>query len=123
MLKRVEILLLAAVVAASLVGVGGARAEQPAGVGTQVRIANMAFSPATLTVPAGTTVTWVNHDGDSHSVESSDKRFPSSTLLNTGETYAYTFTTPGTYKYHCGVHSFMTGKIVVTGAPSAATGN
>lgn len=113
LVKLPELLLLALLVGVFVAGVGDARAGVPAVAVFQVRIANMAFSPATLTVPAGITVTWINRDGDEHSVESDGKGFPSSTLLNTGETYAYTFTKPGTYTYHCGVHSYMTGKIVV----------
>jgi len=99
---------------------GASRAEAPAAPAAQVAIANMSFSPRTLTVTAGTTVTWVNRDGDAHSVESRGKGFASSPLLDTGRKYSYTFTTPGTYDYYCAVHASMTGKIVVT-APSAAT--
>ena len=105
------ILCLVAIAAALLTGSG--RAEAAAGEAAQVRIINMAFSPATLTVTAGTTVTWVNRDADAHSVESRDKGFTSSPLLNTGDKYSYTFTTPGTYAYYCAVHASMTGKIVV----------
>jgi plastocyanin len=98
---------------------GASRADTSAAPVAKVSIANMAFSPSTLTVTAGTTVTWVNRDGDAHSVESRDKGFTSSPLLNTGDKYSYTFTTPGTYTYYCGVHASMTGKIVVT-APEPA---
>jgi len=100
---------------------GASRADAPAAPTAQVAIANMSFSPRTLTVAAGTTVTWVNRDGDAHSVESRGKAFPSSPLLSTGQKYSYTFTTPGTYEYYCAVHASMTGKIVVTEAPAAAT--
>jgi plastocyanin len=105
-------LLARTVLAAALLMGAGASADAPAEA--KVNIVNMGFSPATLTVAAGTTVTWVNRDPDAHSVESKDKGFPSSPLLNTGEKYSYTFTTPGTYAYYCAVHASMTGKIVVT---------
>ena len=120
MKKPFNVLLFGAALAAvTLAGVG--RADAPAAPTARVVIQNMSFSPGTLTVAAGTTVTWVNRDGDAHSVESRGKGFTSSPLLNTGQKYSYTFTTPGTYEYYCAVHASMTGKIVVTEAPAAAT--
>ena len=113
MRRLLSIFLLAALAATLPLGRGHA---EPAAAAAQVTIINMAFSPSTLTVAAGTTVTWVNRDGDAHSVESRDKGFTSSPLLNTGDKYSYTFTTPGTYAYYCAVHAAMTGKIVVTEA-------
>ena len=114
-MNRAMGLLSRAVFAAALLAAAGAGADDVATF-QKVKIANMAFSPATLTVPAGTTVTWVNYDGDAHSVESRDKAFPSSPLLNTGDKYSHTFDKPGTYTYYCAVHAYMTGKIVVTEA-------
>ena len=107
-----SLLFCAAIAAATLTG--ASRADAPVAPTAQVSIANMSFSPRTLTVAAGTTVTWTNRDGDAHSVESRGKGFTSSPLLNTGQKYSYTFTTPGTYEYYCAVHASMTGKIVVT---------
>lgn len=118
MKMRITWLFYTALVVMSLMG--ASRADTPATPVTQVVIANMSFSPSTLTVAAGTTVTWTNRDGDAHSVESRDKAFPSSPLLNTGDKYSYTFTTPGSYAYYCAVHAAMTGKIVVTAAANAA---
>lgn len=100
------------IAAAALAGIGRAAESAPAVV--QVNILNYKFDPETLTVPAGTTVTWVNHDEVPHSVMSSDKRFTSSGGLDTGESYSYTFTQAGTYAYYCSLHPFMTGKVVVT---------
>ncbi|HLW73886.1 MAG TPA: cupredoxin family copper-binding protein [Gammaproteobacteria bacterium] len=118
MKKTISILMLAAVTAA--VVIGSVRAAEPAApaAGPQIGIMNYKFDPATLTVPAGTTVTWANHDEVPHTVASSDKRFTSSGALDTGDSYSYKFTTPGTYGYYCTLHPFMTGKIVVTDAPS-----
>jgi plastocyanin len=113
----IKLLFCAAIAAAVLTGTS--RADVPAAPVAKVTIANMSFSPSTLTVAAGTSVTWVNRDGDAHSVEIRDKGFTSSPLLNTGDKYSYTFTTLGTYTYHCGVHASMTGKIVVTAADAA----
>ncbi len=112
MKNLLSLVLLAAVAAATFTGVS--RAAEPAAAGVQVNILNYKFDPETLTVPAGTTVTWTNHDEVPHSVMSSDKRFTSSGGLDTGESYSYTFTEAGTYAYYCSLHPFMTGKVVVT---------
>jgi plastocyanin len=117
MKTSISLLFYMALAAATLTG--SSRADAPAAPVAKVMIANMSFSPSTLTVTAGTTVTWVNRDGDAHSVESRGKGFTSSPLLNTGDKYSYTFTTPGTYAYYCAVHASMTGKIVVTAADAA----
>lgn len=111
-MRNARTLLAQAALAAALLLGAAASADSPAEV--KVSIVNMGFSPATLTVAAGTQVTWVNRDPDAHSVESNDKGFTSSPMLNTGDKYSYTFTTPGTYAYHCAVHAAMTGKVVVT---------
>lgn len=78
-----------------------------------VTIKNFAFQPSTLTVAKGTTVTWVNQDSVGHTVTSDDGRFPSSGLLNNGDTYQVQFNAPGSYGYHCAPHPFMTGRINV----------
>lgn len=87
-----------------------AQAATPAG--PQVNISNFNFIPATLTVKAGTTVTWTNHDDTPHTVTSTDKTFGSQ-AVNTDGQFSYTFTTPGTYNYFCSIHPFMTAKVVV----------
>ena len=78
----------------------------------QVTIDNFTFTPQTLTVPVGTTVTWVNRDDVPHSATSTEKRFNSG-LLDTDEKFSFTFTAAGEYPYFCGIHPHMTGKIVV----------
>ncbi len=83
----------------------------------QVSIFNYKFDPATLTVPAGTTVTWTNKDEIPHTVMSSDKGFKGSGGLDTGDSYSYTFDKPGSYEYYCTLHPFMKGKVVVTAKP------
>ena len=77
-----------------------------------VKIDNFTFSPATLTVSAGTTVRWTNHDDIPHNVVSEDKSFKSK-VMDTDENFSYTFTKPGTYSYFCSIHPKMTGKVVV----------
>jgi len=77
-----------------------------------VKIDNFSFSPATITVPVGTTVRWTNHDDIPHTVVSDDKTFKSK-VLDTDEQFTYTFSKPGTYSYFCSIHPRMTGKVVV----------
>jgi amicyanin len=79
----------------------------------QVTIQNFAFSPATVTIKAGTTVTWTNRDQDPHTVSATSGAFHSPTL-STGQSYQYTFTTPGRFDYLCTIHPFMTATVVVT---------
>ena len=80
--------------------------------GPQVTIDNFTFSPATLTVPSGTTVTWINQDDMVHTVTEANRGF-SSKGLETGATYAHTFTAPGTYTYFCALHPRMTATVIV----------
>ena len=118
MRRRVWILGLAApmlLAGAFLVsGPGGvtAKAEQVQAASAEVKIDNFSFGPATITVPAGTTVTWTNRDDIPHTVVSDDKVFKSK-VLDTDEKFSYTFTKPGTYGYFCSIHPKMTGKVVV----------
>ncbi len=77
-----------------------------------VTIDNFSFSPATLTVSVGTTVTWVNHDDIPHNVVSTDKAFKSK-VMDTDERFSFTFTKAGEFPYFCGIHPKMTGKVVV----------
>ncbi len=88
----------------------------PAGA---VSIDNFTFTPASLTVKAGTTVTWTNRDDIPHGIASSDNGFKKSKALDTDDSYSFTFTTPGTFKYFCYIHPHMVGTIVV----EAATGS
>ena len=86
-----------------------------------VTIDNFTFSPARLTVKAGTTVTWVNQDDIPHTVASDTKVFKSK-ALDTDDKFSFTFTTPGVYDYFCSLHPHMTGKIVVESGKTSATG-
>ena len=85
---------------------------EAAGAANQVVIENFAFAPATLTVKAGTTVTWSNRDDEPHTVNENDKRFKSGTM-DTGDQYSYTFSSAGTFSYFCALHPKMTGQIIV----------
>ena len=77
-----------------------------------VVISDSAFAPETVIVKAGSTVTWQNSDSVSHSAVADDGSFDTKVLAQ-GEKGSYTFTVPGTYTYHCGIHPNMTGTIVV----------
>jgi plastocyanin len=79
----------------------------------EVKIDNFTFAPVTLTVPAGTTVKWVNRDDIPHTVVSEDRRTFKSKALDTDDSFSYTFTQPGTYTYFCSIHPKMTAKVVV----------
>jgi plastocyanin len=74
-----------------------------------------AFSPASMTIKAGTTVTWTNKTGAPHTV-TSDSGDPASFngSVGGGATFSFTFTTPGTYQYHCNIHPYMAATITVT---------
>ena len=80
----------------------------------EVKIDNFSFGPPTLTVSAGTTVTWTNRDDIPHTVTSSDdpKVFKSK-VLDTDEKFSFTFTKAGTYPYFCSIHPKMTAKVIV----------
>ncbi len=80
-----------------------------------ITVKNFAFSPETLTVRTGTTVTWVNQDEAVHQIDT-DGGVPvtfTSPSLDKGASYEFTFTRPGTYAYHCTIHPAMKGTIIV----------
>lgn len=95
-----------------------------------VSIANFAYSPGTVNVNVGDTVTWTwsgpdtNHSvtadpGQAESFDSDPGGPPSSADHLPGSTFPHTFTRAGTFTYVCRVHSFMTGKVVVSGPGGA----
>ena len=71
------------------------------------------FSPNPLNVPAGTKVTTTNQDGFDHTWTSDSGKWDSG-HVGSGQSYSFTFTTPGTYTYHCAIHTYMTGTVNVT---------
>lgn len=79
----------------------------------QIKIANFTFDPPTLTIKAGTTVTWINADDIPHVVSEKDGKFRSG-ALDTDDSFSQSFTTAGTIEYFCAIHPHMTGKIIVT---------
>jgi plastocyanin len=90
----------------------GNAAGQNAQVQPEIKVDNFTFSPETLTVPANSTVIWINKDDVPHVIASTDGLFRSKGL-DTDDHYSFKFTKPGTYNYFCAIHPKMTGKIVV----------
>jgi amicyanin len=97
-------------------GTAAGQVVQPVAVDTQagprIEITKHKFSRPTLTVPVGTTVTWLNRDEDVHTVVSTTLAFKSAGL-ETDEAYSYKFAKPGVYEYFCTLHPLMTGKVIV----------
>jgi plastocyanin len=96
-----------AIAATIFLSLGSVHAEET----TNVMIDNFTFAPAQLTVKVGTTVTWKNRDDIPHVVVSAGK-FRSKTL-DTDDSFSFTFTAAGDYKYFCALHPHMTGMIKV----------
>ena len=96
---------------------GGAGAEASPGATSSVDLpASYRFSPAAITVPAGTTVTWTNHDNFSHNVTFKDGGLPTDEhVMKPGDSYTFTFATAGTFHFQCTFHpQQMQGTVVVT---------
>nr|WP_132301764.1 cupredoxin family copper-binding protein [Kribbella sp. VKM Ac-2568] len=83
----------------------------PAG-GSMVEIKDFMFTPMTLTVAVGSTVTWKFDDSTQHTVTADDNSFASTPMSN-GQTFTHTFSAAGTVAYHCSIHPEMTGTITV----------
>jgi amicyanin len=94
-------------VAPMLSWAASSRAEE-----TTVKIDNFTFNPPMLKVKAGDTVTFANQDDIPHTVVAMNRAFKSK-VMDTGETYAFAFTTAGQYEYFCSLHPHMKGTIIV----------
>jgi plastocyanin len=105
-------------------GGGGSKAKAPApskpaagGKAAKVTMKDIKFSPASLTVKKGATVTWTNDDTVGHDVTKTGgpgPKFSSGTgNLKKGDTYKQTLSTPGQIKYVCTIHPGMEGTITV----------
>lgn len=86
-------------------------AADPAMAGT-VTIKDFMFAPSTVTIKAGTTVTWTNRDNEPHTVVSDSGLFRSG-AVDTDESYSFRFDKPGTYHFTCSIHPMMVGTVVV----------
>jgi plastocyanin len=107
-MRTTRSLVTGALLAITLICGEASRAAQP----SQVLIKDFMFVPTTLTVKAGTTVTWANKDEEPHTVFSDTGLFRSN-AMDTGEAFSFKFDTPGTYHFLCTIHPRMVGTIVV----------
>jgi len=86
--------------------------ETPTSGAHEVAVDNFSFTPATTSVPVGTTITWTNRDDVPHVVVSTEQKFKSP-VLDTDGKFSHLFDAPGAYNYFCSLHPKMTGRIVV----------
>jgi plastocyanin len=99
----------AAVLLSLFTGGGASAATAPE---ARIVVRDFMFTPQTLTIKAGSAVTWVNLDEEPHTVVSDSGLFRSS-ALDTNDSYSFRFDTPGTYHFVCSIHPRMLGTIVV----------
>ena len=98
--------------AALMFGLASDLQAAPSTEANTIVLENFHFAPTSLTVTAGTTVSWQNLDGEPHTVVSSDGLFRSGGL-DQNDVFTFTFDKPGTYKFLCSIHPQMIGTIVV----------
>ena len=97
------------------------RPSAPPPTATTVDAADNVFRPGSITVAAGTTVTWRNVGTAPHTVTAADRSFDSG-IFGAGATWSRSFAAAGTFPYFCAVHPGMTGAVVVTAAAAGASG-
>jgi plastocyanin len=100
-------------------------APAPAGAATRsVAIMNFGFSPSTVTVSLGTTVTWMQDDMGVQHTSTSNQAFWGSARMNAGQSFSTVFRAAGAFGYHCAVHPDMTGvvRVPMSAAGSSAAG-
>ncbi|MFF1723637.1 cupredoxin domain-containing protein [Streptomyces sviceus] len=113
--------LLRAAAALALLAVWLLPSGQASAASYSVAMKGYAFSPASLSVPAGSTVTWTNYDTAPHDVKTTSGPLSiHSPMLNKGQSWSFTFATAGSYGYVCTVHPDMTAGITVRAAPAPA---
>lgn len=78
------------------------------------------FSPNPITVPVGATITWTNTTTAPHSATSNTGAWTTGTIAPGATSGRVAFMTAGTFAYHCAVHPFMTGSVIVTAATAAS---
>jgi len=79
------------------------------------------YSPANITVVLGVnnTVVWTNHDSTNHTVVASDNSYAATIMP--GQSFSHTYTVAGVYEYHCSIHNWMKGSVIVLAGPSTST--
>jgi plastocyanin len=91
----------------------GDASPESAMASVQVDIANFAYDPDPVTVPAGGSITWTNQDSAPHTATATDRAVLQSGTLNEGDSFTQAFETPGTYEYFCEFHANMSGTVIV----------
>lgn len=110
-MKKIAVFLLL-ILSASVFASGCLGSSPPQPEANTVSIKNFAFAPSTITVSAGTAVTWKNEDGAAHTVTSDTGAFDSGSIPS-GQTFTHTFKAAGTYNYSCSIHKYMKGTLIV----------
>ena len=120
-MTRARVLVMAVAVGLStvLAACGGSDDESGAASGgasggSAVTIEGFAFKPATITVAAGTEVTWSNKDTVAHNVKPDGGAFETSPNILGDNVFRHTYGETGSFPYVCGIHNYMTGTVVVT---------
>jgi LPXTG-motif cell wall-anchored protein len=98
------------------------RVVATAAASTTVTIADFAFSPKSVAISVGDTVTWKNTDEVAHSATAEDGSFDTGTFGN-GNSRSETFDTAGTFQYICTPHPFMKGTVTVNAGSGAESGS
>ena len=112
--RKLSIALLLTLCCAAPARQGDSKDEEGKGSKNTVTIKDRKYAPATLTIKAGETVTWVNKDDHDHTVEEDrDKDGFDSGNLSGGDSFKHTFDKAGKYKYACSYHPRMKGTIIV----------
>jgi plastocyanin len=116
-LAPLAIIAIVAVAACGKTGTGNPNSVTPAvvepAVTAAVKISGFAFHPATLKIEAGTIVKWTNDQNIDHTVTSNGGLFNSGHLAP-GHSFSHTFKRAGKFPYHCMIHPFMKGTVIVT---------
>jgi len=115
MKKLALLLVIISMVTVLITGCSGYSSNPPPGPSsntTSVVISNFSFSPETITVKAGASVTWTNNDSTTHTVTSDIGAFDSG-HLSPGATFNFTFASSGNFTYHCAIHPTMKGTVIV----------
>ena len=121
-LRSRSALALSAAVLWSILAVAG-----PAYAATSVSIVDFSFQPSSVTISAGESVIWTNNGQAAHTVTADNGSFDSSPncpsnlsdCMQPGDSYTHTFSSAGTFAYHCKVHPSMTGTVVVEAAATS----
>ncbi|MFN8288008.1 MAG: cupredoxin domain-containing protein [Chitinophagales bacterium] len=95
-----------------LLNITGCKKETEKPPANEVWIQDDAFNPEVITVSANSTVVWRNKDDGPHTV-TSDTTIWDSGNIQAGASYSRQFPTAGTYHYHCNIHNFMKGTVIV----------